>query len=883
MVTLNSLREQLGEIGELQVQADGYALRMLWQGNVNPVVVQTLEDYGGLKIAEDPAQALWFFFSTDVMLAVARLGVWARFNALTLALEVFPARFQSDRRGRKALILDEALWQQELTAPKEFQIWVHKSLAETVEKLPGLKLLEDGANKNPAPALWSLLEVDSRLPYQSPLSWYAVLHPVGTTQDKDFLSGWREFLTQLEAVLQRNKFRFSIHDFYLMFPLESMRQIKDWCRDYLTLVDRLKTEAPGQYWPCVLAVVDRRGMTLNEDLPAKVGVAWEHLVPDYPHMSMRNALTLGDEFAAHEVLFAPVRQSPDDWASISLAGDENEAGAALPQLAPVNLVMGGYNQCFYCGQRSHESAKCPSRRIEASQSSIWPRVARLDFDAMRQAVRDVNAMLEGCENDEARETVIAAELRENSERSVMLKAFYDIVWPVQLRAINFFWRARNKDLKKAAKDLASVGDNPVWHLLEGFAGMDREELKEKLQTISIRYSKDFRINSLRGFLAMEDGELDKAEKHWKDAELSSPHPIVQAWHSLLQARSLESRGLYSQASILYDQISRACPAWLDAEYRKALCWIKSGFTEPALNCLVALIDKSGHFFNKALVDPEMERGYIQVMSCLNSLWTAMEQRAAEEEANLTRMREDLATWFLPDNAFALETAERIDKVLSLASVKNYVAFQMLADGRVQIEHDIQAHVMQEARNFKNSFRSFANRLKVIHEESAWFPFPKTLVEFNRSYNEGVRNLNWAATANFHTPEAFRKAQTLCEKEEERLTKLEGRLRFLRIVRDATLFLLSLVQTFLWLEAIGIILIFVVLPLFMLYGDKLGFDFAVSVISRDRWLVQKALFFVVSVLAVTIAGLRTLFRFENIRAKILKKAKEAAIAGIKGKK
>lgn len=874
MFKLEALRSNFSEVPDLRMQADGIAMRLVWQGEKNPVVLQTLEDYGGIELAANANQALSFFFSTDALLAAARLAVWARFNSLGLTMQIFPARFLAGKSDEQAIIIDESLWQSPLPVPLVFSVWVHKSLQARIEGMPGLTLKQD-AKDNPDPDVWAALNADTRLPYQSPLNWASVLRPVGSPHDKNFHAGWREFFGQLEAVLQRNKLRYAVHDPYLFFPLESLRQVKSWCRDFLHLVQRLKDEAPEQYWPCVMAIVERKGLAVNEELPGKLNVEWRHLVPDYPHMTMSNALMMGSEFQVHEVRFAPAHQSPDDWASISLADDGSTGSGNLPQLAPVRLLMGRHEQCFYCGQRSHESADCPSRLIGEAEPSVWPKVARLDFDAMRKAVKEIEQELQEADSDEAAKNIVADRLRGSDEDTVMLKAFYDTVWPVQLRAVSFFWRARNKDLKKAAKNLAAVDNNPAWDLLENFPRQTAEETEEALKSLSIRQSKDFKTLCLCGFAAMERGDAGAAEKFWKDAELASPHPIVQSWHSLLQARSMECRGLYGEASAIYEQLARICPSWLDAEYRKAVCLIKSGFTGYALQALVALIQKSGHFFNKALMDPELERGYLQVMSLLNNLWTSMAAKAVEEEANLRRLREDLGTWFLPDNAFAERTAERIDKVLLLASTNNYVPFQMLSAGRAQIERDMQNHVMLEAKAYKNRFKSYGERLKIIHEESAWFPFPGTLVEFNRSYNEGAANLNWAKTANFHTPEAFRKAQTLMEKEAERIRKLENRLRFLRVVRDSTLFILSLLQSFLWLEIAGLALIFLVLPLLLYYGDKIGLEYLASVVSRDRWMVQKALFIIVSMLAVAVSALRTLFRFEKIRADILRKAREGA--------
>jgi tetratricopeptide (TPR) repeat protein len=862
------LRPQLKEVGEVRVQADGWALRMLWLGRVNPTVLQTLEDYGGLLVAENESQALWFFFSTDAFLAGARLAVWARFNTLTMCLRIFPARFQAGRGSERTLIFDESLMLEDLPPPVAFSIQVHKSLAEIVNRIPGLgvKATDD------APGPWAPLAVDFRLPYQSPLSWYVLLHPIGNPLDKNFMTGWRDFFIQLEFVLQRNKFRFLLHNNFLMFPLEGLRQVKNWCLDFLRLVDRLKADNPEQYWPCVTVVADRKGLTMNDELPDKINVRWEYLVPDYPHMSMRNALMLGDAFAVHEVRFAPSTRSPEDWASVTLPESGRDGTAVLPQIVPVDLVFGPCPQCFYCGQRSHETARCPSKKIEFAQAGVWPKVARMDFGAMRAGARGIDRGLAGAAD---REGWILATLREDSETGVMLAAFYDINLPLQLRAADFFWRARNKDLLKVAKNLAAQDNNHIWTLLAECAVKAPEEVAVEIQALALKNSRDYRELSLRGFMAAEVGNLEQADKLWKEAEYSSPHPVIQAWHLLLQGRALECQGRFAEAALLCEQAYRSCPALHDAEYRRIVCLVKSGFIERALSLLPALIAANGHFFNKALLDPELERGYIQVMGCLYELWESMSAKAVEEEANLVRMRDELAAWFLPDNAFALKTAERIDRMLKIAVIKNFVAFQMLVNGRVQIEKDIRTHVALEARRYKGRFKSFNERFKVIREESAWFPFPRSLSEFNKSYNEGVSNLNWALTANFHGQESFRRAQGMLEKEEERLKKLEARLRFLRIVRDSTLFVLSMAESFLWLEAAGIILIFAVLPLLIMYGDKIGLDDIVKLISSDRWQIQKALFLLVTGLAFGVASLRTILRFDTIREKILRKAMDSA--------
>ncbi len=877
MATLESLHAQLPEIHDIQMRADGYALWMVWQGDINPVVIQTLEDYGGIRAAGEAEQSLWFYFSTEVLLAAARIGVWARFNHLAVTMQVFPVRFQVDKSGREGLIFDEALWRQTLGAPTEFTIMVHTSMAQMVEMAPGLSLKEQPPQPGMAPGVWASLEVDARLPYQSSLGWYTILRPIGNPLDKAYQTGWREFFAQVETILQRNKFRFTVHDSFVMFPLENVRQLKNWCRDFLAVIARLKVDSPQQYWPCVQAIVERKGLNFNEDLHKKVSVEWEHLTPDFPHMSMRSALILGEEFTFHEVRFATAKHTQEDWCSISLRGEGEGQGGSLPQLASVQLAIGPHPHCFYCGQHSHETKNCPSRIMEERDPQLWNHIAHLNFDDMQKAVLAIDDNLAAAPAEEAGRTLaIAALAKDTSHTGLMLRAFYDLTWYLQLRSLGFFWRARTKDFHKAAQEPAPLDSNPIWAFLATYTDKTPVEADKELASLATRFPKDFRIMSMRGFAAMEQGDPAKAIGFWKEAEMYSTFPVVQAWHAMLQARAWEFQGRFAQAIPLYEQVMRTCPSWLDADYRKLVCEVKSGFSERALSGLTALVDRNGHYFNKALFDGEMERGHIQISECLYGLWTGIEARAKEEVLHLNRLTDELAAWLPPENAFAVSAAERIQKLLRMSAVSNYMPFQMLVAGRVQLEKDLQLFLVQEGKGLKSRFKVFIDRLRVIQEDSLWFPFPRALVEFNKNYNQAVANINWVLTANLFVPEAFRKAHALSDAEDERLKKLEGRMRFLRIVRDATLFMLSMAESFFWLELVGILAIFVILPLILLYGDKIGLEWTAGIISTDRWQVQKALFLVVTIMAVGTAGLRTLLRFEKIRDTIFAKARAGTL-------
>ncbi len=866
MPVFNTLFSHMTAPAVTQMRAEGYAVWMVWEGDLNQVVPQAMQDYGGLLLAREPGQALWFFFSTDVFLASARLETWAKFNSLSVGLSVSPATLLAGAGRGLALEEIPALPQNELPPPATFQVLVHKSAATAALSVPGITL--EGTPPTPEErAPWSVMRADSRLPYQSGLGWYALLRPLGNPLDKSFQAGWRALFEEVESILQRNKFRYTIHDFFLMFPLETLRQFKSWINDYLTLIARLKGEAPEKYWPCALAIADKKGMSFNNELPQKIALDWSQLAPDYPHMSFRNALLMGEGVTTHEVRFSS-GSSPDDWCNVSLVEEKEGGAAALPLMVPGHLVLGKEAQCYYCGQRGHVPTDCPTRTLAPTAKDVWRRVAVMDMASMREGMRALDATIA-----EQGRGALAEIMEQDTTVGTMARALHDISAPFQLREVSRMWRTKGK-LPPVPDDLGSEDNNPVWEALAQFPDADKNALEKSLQNLALRFPRDFRIRSLQGFVALEKGDPQKAANFWKEAEGMCSAGFLQAWHQALQGRAAEYAGRFGVAVSFYDQAQRACPQWLDPSYRKIACLVKTGFADQALTALLALLQQDANYFNRALLDPELERGQIQILTGLGTVWAVTESRIQDERPMLERLRNELTSWFTEEHPFAAQAMERIQRLQDMTKFHNYVPYQAAIQGRMALERDMQQLVARESREFRARFKGYLDKLARIRDEAAWFPFPRIMVEFNKNYNQCASSLNWAMHTTLTTADAFRRAQVIAVAEEERIAKLEKRLRFLRLVRDSTLFLLTFLRTFFWLEIGGLLLVLVALPLLIFYGEKSGSDWGLQALVGQRAGVQKAATFIISFMALGIALLRTVLRFERTRDNVLEKARNA---------
>ncbi|MDL2285258.1 tetratricopeptide repeat protein [Desulfovibrio sp. OttesenSCG-928-F07] len=870
MTALKNLQVAKPEIGEVILESSGYCLWISWSGKVNPVIEQTLSDYGGIKTRSEETQALWFFFTLDVFLAAAKLEVWAKFNQLAANIQIFEANILCGNGGKYDLKFSDALWNQNVELPAKFEVYILGDIMPQDKALAGITPRSVSTRAGFAAGEWFQPQLDQRLPFKSTLGWYAVLKPVGNPSDRAFQSGWRDFYVKIEDVLHRNKLRFTLYENYLMMPLESLRQFKQWCRDYLNLIAKYKNpETEGKHWPCVLAIADRKGLHFNNDLPVEMGLDWAQLMPDFPHLFLRDAVLLGDEFTVHDVRFAKGERTPTTWCNISLAGEDENDLETLPNLSPASLVYGEHTYCFYCGQRSHASRDCPSRRITDHAPDIWTNMASFDIASMKESVAEIERNLKA--NPESLHDMLGG----SDAVSTVLKAIFSVTGNIQQRSIPIFWRLRGKTYPKTLDDLTAQDDSPVWNMLATYHDRDLLVVDKELQNLEVRYPRDYRIVSLHGFVAMERGDYAKADECWRKAHLLSHPGLMQAWHLFLVARLAEYQGKYADAILKYEKVTEATPGWREVEYRKLVCYIKSGFTDKAIPMIGPLVTMEPKFFNWMLLDPELERGYTAILRTLTLYWADSAVQVQQEKQGLANLSNELHNWFMPDNDFLVEMTKRIDHYRQLADINNFVPYQLVILGRQRLERDFQAKIMNEIKTYKDVFSRYLARLITIRDEAAWFPFPKLLADFNRNYNKSATNLTWVTHNNMHVSEVFKKAQELIVEEEERIVHLEKRLHLLRIVRDGTLFSLIVAKKFLWMELAGLALVLVVFPLVVYYGDKAGLSWVYDVFTEQQWTIQKGALIVISLASLTIASFWTVLRFESIREKLFSKAKQKA--------
>ncbi|MBG0776699.1 MAG: tetratricopeptide repeat protein [Desulfovibrionaceae bacterium] len=867
MAQLGDLTGNLPTFKESRMVTNGFCLWLAWKGDINPALQQTLSDYGGMRVREQRNQALWFFFSEDVFLALARLEIWARLNPIPVFIEIFPAKLLLGLKLEVTLSFDTRLANQTAIIPEEFEAWLHPKAVEGAKRVPGLDFKDVEKLRGLPDVGWKALQADPRLPYQSSMGWFLVLKPLGNPLDKEFQVGWRAFFQEIEYILKRLKLNYILHDFFLMFPLQNLRQLRTWCRDYLTMVPRVKEAGENAYWPCVQAIVDRKGLNFNNELAKKVPLDWDMLMPDFPYMSYRNAFLMGTGYRINDVRFKVDSGSIDDWCNVALSDQQAEEGGAIVIELSKRLVAGEEHACFYCGLRGHKVTECPSRDLEEMRPGAWAEIAKLDFDGINAGFRDMDAFLAKYDSQVEGITEL---LQTNVPSGHLAQAVFEINLPVQHRMMTLMWRSHGKDYPVGLRSLDPQEPGPLYDALDNLYNGEVIACDRIASQLAMKGPRDFRPRTLQGFSAVEKGDLPRAQGYWREAEGMSASPLHQSYHIYLQARALEMQGRYQQANTMYKRVITLSPKWLSAIYRQGVCLVKLGFAEQAMGFFENLINQDPNMFNRTLIDPELERGHFHLLGALHRLWNETEAKAKEERQNLEQLRTEVAKWFSDDHEFARQTYADITNLNELMERKNYVPYHRMMKGRANLAKDLQSKVEEESKKLKNNFSYFMDRLKEIRREAAWFPFPRVLVEFNREFNFCAKNVNWALKQHFQVADAFRRGQELFDKISETIERLESRLKTLKVVRDSTLFLLIMGKTFFWLELGGLLLALIVVPLAMWWGQKQGYPWATSVLLSQKWEIQKGMIAILSIVSLAVAVLRSALVFDKKKQKLFER-------------
>lgn len=876
-----NLLEQLPQVASSRMVHTGLGVWVAWSGQLDAAFNGMLEDYGGFRMAEASGQSLWYFFGEEGLRSLARLYVWGRVNALPVFVEVFPASMVIGIKFEKTLTMSVELSRQHVTPGEELEILVHPNLRNQVALVPGVSLTPTKPAGGLARVAFEHLEADPGLRYETGLNWLGAIKPLGDPLSRTTAEGWRNIAEELLGILERLRLKFMRHEGFLIFEVSGLRGIRAWSRETSSRIAQLKEEGEqGHYWPSVMAVVTAKGRTFGKDLPRRLGLDWDKLAPDLPHMSYRSAFLLGDDFNINEARYLSRGGSVDDWCTVSFHNIEAEEGEAKTVLAvPLPAVLSGGDApvCFYCGLNNHEPAKCPSKRIDKPHPEIWERFAGLDTARLEEVSQSLETALAA-----DLEAEMLKRLSGKEESDILLRAIFESDMALQFRMLEMVWYSKAKEMPPAYEPNASREGDFFGAALQALRDGNEEQYEGQINQALTKYPRAYQPKSVQALRAMETGDWTKAVYYWQEAGRLCYTALQRGYFLFLQARALEVQGDNHKAIALYQEVLRENSKWKEPVYRRGVCLVKMGFTDQAMQLFSQLIVDEPSVFNRVMVDPELERGRLHVLAVLSHVLDEARQAAVGRLNELAALSESLHGRFLAGEPYVVETDARIQELAKLGKTGNYVAFMRLGEGvgllhesfDKKIETEIKTMLQEQARQFEE--------LKSVQREAAWFPFPALLKEFNRDFNFCATKLNWMRTTKLSEVENFHRCREYLPDVDERIRTLRTRLITLRIVRDSTFFTMLLGRNFLWMEVVGLGLSLVIVPLCVYGFQRFGQGWVAQMMEQQKWQLQKGLVIILTIAAMALAAINTALTFESKKRKLFKLAEEGKLPAKKAK-
>ncbi len=865
-----NLLAKLPESIETRMSSQGYALWISWQTDIDPILTQTLQNYGGMFIVSDREQSLWYFFNTDVFLALARISVWARFNPLAATIQLLPARLRLGLSLETTIDVDMSFEKQEVLVNDKLEVWIHPKTYEKTNIFPGLTFTPVQQKQGMAHARWQTMEADPRLPYSSTLGWYALLRPLGNQLDKSFQAAWPHMQQGIVDSLKQQKLKFLVQDQFIMVSVDNLLLLRSWLRELLLAAKNIKETEHEHYWPYVSVIVDRKGMNFNADLHKKVGLQWDRLSADLPYISYRNAYLLGKGFIIQDIRFSDSLADMDSWCSI-LLDEGGDKAQSIPVLMPNQFTGGDGKCCFFCGINTHTTEDCPTNAAIHLLQPTSVVQAGMSLEKINESFRALEKRVSK-KGLEAYPEV----LEQADTPSLLLQEIFDINVMSQVRIMQHMWLTKGRDLGKVMDPTMPERDEgPVWELYDRFIKATSEELLEierDIQAAITRNPRDTHLRTLLGFLHVRRAKFNSALTAFKEGATLTTSSALQAWNEYLQARIAEVEGQYVNAVAQYEQVQRVIPHWRELEYRRIVCKVKMGFAEQVLNQISKLIHDDPTYFNRCLIDPELGRGQILILSHLQPLWQAAEKAAKDEQENIRLLSERIRVWFPIYHPSYHILHSQLTEIQNLADTQSYVSFLQVVKRRPVCEKEVGEYIQRQVEELRERYQNYLNNLQMIRDEASWFPFPKILREFSREFNEAANALNWAFASNFEEAEVFQKALEDTDEVEKLLRSLRKKLNFLRAVRDGTLYSLTFLKTFMWIEIVGILICFLGIPALIYFGDDIGLGFIKRTLALQQWEIQKVLFAIITVISLGLAALRSTIIFDKRRDKLLEDAK-----------
>ncbi len=443
-----------------------------------------------------------------------------------------------------------------------------------------------------------------------------------------------------------------------------------------------------------------------------------------------------------------------------------------------SMAGGKHEPCFYCGDRRHPPADCPSKNLP----DVTHGLDRLGYYSVERINEIYFEYLNGGRDPAA----------SHKSEDPAGHAFFELKNVFQLRFLRTLWasKAENWNDIEAGEEGGEKG-GLIW------IGQDCIRVSNLVQAESVlvdaleKYPGDYLALCAMGFLHVERGDLQRAKRFFKHA-LDNTHSVPrQIFARFLLARVHELRGEQRHSEEQVRKILLADSLCQEARYLDLQFRFRQGNQADGIRRLRRLIDDNRKYFIAALIDPELakfsERIHPEISKILKKTADQAQLLASQAALEMERMQRLLGE----DETELKRARSYYDKVQELSDTESYFGFLDIiyyATVITRIARKSSENARRELlRAYDNLDKRHANCvhfIKYYPHMSFLGSLPQDLAGIGRQV-EGIKEVLRNNTLEKYT-ESLHLAHSLAEviaRMEQRVRRLEGLRRWIRFGAD----------------------------------------------------------------------------------------------------
>lgn len=500
------------------------------------------------------------------------------------------------------------------------------------------------------------------------------------------------------------------------------------------------------------------------------------------------------------------------------------------------FLQGDYAPCFYCGSRTHDISRCPSKNLMEMTNAITS-IGYFSFDA-------INSLFLIYLNKKEHEIEAALKSRDFDDNEEMLPhfAFYDLKKIVQLRFFKNIWDTKARDWDKITKAALAEGGKGgfVWLAQDCIRVSNLTQAESLLQTCLEKYPQDYKVYCALGFLNLEKKKTLSAEYYFDKALSNAEMKPQKIFILLLLSRLYYMADNIDKATEKTREINYIHPYCAEAVYQDILLAFKRGRKAIAMERLINLVKADRDYYICALLDPELSPHNNLIHPELYKIFVKSKEDAL-------RLAESAEIEFEKFKKLLGEKDDEVEKLsvlmselYNLASSDSYFGYLDVIHQSKVIKNICTTVVKRREKEFGELLQKLETRLdrnvayaRKYHLEM----FSESAHELLQPIHKVVENIREMVKS--RRSDIFVDVSRRCEEVVKDLDKIEQKLGRLKLYETMTLFFSSFFKNAVVILAVILFVGLVIFPNMVYYLNVLIPNFILLKID-SIWVYQKQL-------------------------------------------